>query len=1376
MAVLPFFSFYCLLVLFQLKLTEQVQLSSDSQGQETNGKFQSIVGSHHAKDKNATAAQKSKGRIEASIVPIINTNSTSHKNGHASSGQVKAEVRILMPELTKSRDPHADGLIRASSIVMDYDEDTRKYLTSRGSSPKKELFHHLRHGSHKHNLDQNHTASRDFGAASDAPLKENNSRSAIQGISEMPNQKMKGRIRVPMRALVFGRDALSFAPQRVRGPSTLRLGENDSWVTFHSPEKIFIPVRTNNALDCIQCPTNISVQVPPRQTMAKIPVPPVSICSDLARSKGRLNIAVVSGPRPGSELNEGTYPVHLIVWKKEGQIYSCHYSIAVVVGRCKEVPAQNGIAVSCSHGNILGSVCSFSCSPNNILEGSSSITCEEISGKVSWSSHFPTCKAAHQKLTSKTQLPCTKLKNPFKGTVVCSANNEAVYPDGSVCQYFCYPGYKIDKLSSSSILVVCKNGQWTPNRNITCIATFCSPPKLPEHGSVNCDKSKEIALKSYNDGTKCTFHCDEGYTIPMSQRNLQDIVCQAPYWKGLSIPDCKRIDPPYPYQNTCKDQILIANRKGIIKLKVPNFIPSDDSTIRHKIPANCTYQGKVGVGTYINHCTAHDKELNSTGHCTYSITVKENTCFPPPVISHASVECNNLDSKLYPKKTVCKYICEDGYVMPVRLKKFKSKICTSKLQWKPLSVPSCKNAIPPKPRKNNCISQVLYLDNNKSSIRIKRPKFKSSIKGSKVRVKCSLSELSIVGNYTNVCEAVDTQLQLTSTCSYDITILEKRCPVLPEISNGQCNCTFIKHQDSSYFPGTICYYTCFDGYVISTSSIPYSFKYCGSRGLWNSTVIPTCVLQSVPVSESCLDKSVTVDNLINFTIPIPDFKSSTGANLEVKCEPSSIENYSSHTVNCSAFDPELRTLGICSYLLDVRQTVDVAEFQQAESACLPLSSTQNGKIHCNNTNSKLIVPDTLCEVICDEGFIIPKVEQNTSFAICDSEGSWNISFFPDCVQGNSLKLISGCDSKTIEIDDSPLVKVTLPEFEGYNNISANVECFPEKLNEYKKYEITCSAEDIILGTTAMCAFFITLEKPLILDQLSNANDSSETTNNASKSEKFIECRPLSSPSNGILECIEETPLRSCSFKCIDGYDFQSSFKNVIKTNGLECDGNDGLWNYQRLYNTSQLPDCLALLPNTTVKVSLYFDAFVEHCTTSDEADYLKLMKDVLLPLNDDVCDEIDCYNLKISCESDGNKIILAVNWTLQTAYDPSKYDDSIEVPDFENNFETVLDTARKTIKHEDWFKEKLLDNGIQLNQNSYRKDNIDLACEEDGYGVDHLNNKCLACPSGTKEENDVCIECPPNFYQLQTQQTLCLSCPNDTAIFSENVPNTCLSF
>lgn len=50
----------------------------------------------------------------------------------------------------------------------------------------------------------------------------------------------------------------------------------------------------------------------------------------LAQEKGRINVAVTVGPRPGVRVTEGHYPVELIIWKPGGHIYSCHYSLDVV--------------------------------------------------------------------------------------------------------------------------------------------------------------------------------------------------------------------------------------------------------------------------------------------------------------------------------------------------------------------------------------------------------------------------------------------------------------------------------------------------------------------------------------------------------------------------------------------------------------------------------------------------------------------------------------------------------------------------------------------------------------------------------------------------------------------------------------------------------------------------------------------------------------------------------------------------------------------------------------------------------------------------------------------------------------------------------------
>ncbi|GFX84523.1 uncharacterized protein TNCV_560381 [Trichonephila clavipes] len=72
------------------------------------------------------------GRIEASIIPIINSNGSKQENRHSSRIHSKAEVRVLVPPVLKDHNPHANGLIRASSILMEYDEDTRKYIYPNG--------------------------------------------------------------------------------------------------------------------------------------------------------------------------------------------------------------------------------------------------------------------------------------------------------------------------------------------------------------------------------------------------------------------------------------------------------------------------------------------------------------------------------------------------------------------------------------------------------------------------------------------------------------------------------------------------------------------------------------------------------------------------------------------------------------------------------------------------------------------------------------------------------------------------------------------------------------------------------------------------------------------------------------------------------------------------------------------------------------------------------------------------------------------------------------------------------------------------------------------------------------------------------------------
>lgn len=69
------------------------------------------------------------------------------------------------------------------------------------------------------------------------------------------------------------------------------------------------------------------------------------------------------------------------------------------------------------------------------------------------------------------------------------------------------------------------------------------------------------------------------------------------------------------------------------------------------------------------------------------------------------------------------------------------------------------------------------------------------------------------------------------------------------------------------------------------------------------------------------------------------------------------------------------------------------------------------------------------------------------------------------------------------------------------------------------------------------------------------------------------CGQITVPHRGFVNCSEEKPVRHCSVGCTEGYGFSSKYQTLLK-GSIECDGTDGLWDYQRDQNTTKLPECL----------------------------------------------------------------------------------------------------------------------------------------------------------------------------------------------------------
>ncbi|GFT86626.1 uncharacterized protein NPIL_642151 [Nephila pilipes] len=305
MAVFSLSSVYRLLgiviVLFLCEVCTQDQPEQNS----SNG-VRNKLKNHQVKDITDFRSSRRQGRIEASIVPVVNSDKSGRENHHSSRVHSKAEVRVLVPTVLKNHNPHANGLIRASSILMEYDEDTRKYIYPNARKDNHEP-HRIRHNSHKHLAPI--PLSDDYFAANDAPLDEVDSVPLTPKDSSDDPQTL-----APVRRPIIVEDLsnieinnfpkgflreshFSPAPKRHQsdksrenvqiGTATgviLKPRQKNAWLAFHTPTRIYIPVRydgsSENIADtnCVQCSSNMSVTAPRLKTRIEVPVPAVSVC------------------------------------------------------------------------------------------------------------------------------------------------------------------------------------------------------------------------------------------------------------------------------------------------------------------------------------------------------------------------------------------------------------------------------------------------------------------------------------------------------------------------------------------------------------------------------------------------------------------------------------------------------------------------------------------------------------------------------------------------------------------------------------------------------------------------------------------------------------------------------------------------------------------------------------------------------------------------------------------------------------------------------------------------------------------------------------------------------------------------------------------
>ncbi|NWW45942.1 LYAM2 protein, partial [Pedionomus torquatus] len=184
--------------------------------------------------------------------------------------------------------------------------------------------------------------------------------------------------------------------------------------------------------------------------------------------------------------------------------------------KCEAVTWPEEGFVSCDHASAdltYGSRCDFRCSEGYLLDGPSSIECR---AQGQWSEPMPKCKA----------VTCPALEMPAHGAVECShASGELTW--GATCEFTCEEGFV---LTGPSTLQCGSSGAWD-RQQPSCAAVKCEAVTWPEEGFVSCDHAS--ADLTY--GSRCDFHCSEGYLLD----GPSSIECRAQGQWSEPMPKCK---------------------------------------------------------------------------------------------------------------------------------------------------------------------------------------------------------------------------------------------------------------------------------------------------------------------------------------------------------------------------------------------------------------------------------------------------------------------------------------------------------------------------------------------------------------------------------------------------------------------------------------------------------------------------------------------------------------------------------------------------------------------------------------------------------------------------------------------------------------------
>ncbi|XP_070552541.1 uncharacterized protein [Ptychodera flava] len=532
------------------------------------------------------------------------------------------------------------------------------------------------------------------------------------------------------------------------------------------------------------------------------------------------NVSVVlsEGSPPASTFDQGYHIIKYTATDSAGNTGTCLFSILVKVVTCTVLPHVPKLWLSCPHGYILGSVCSFDCDEGYELFGLSNTKCNATGDppKGIWTNNPPVCEP----------VTCPELMPPVNGHVMDGTVCGNSYND--LCYFECNVGYH---LVGSNARRCTATKVWDGIEAVCQVETCPRPQLYPGTemvNSSNCAPSSNFLPH----GSVCEFVCDQGSYLD----GAMSISCGADgYWEQL-IPMCLAV--------TCDAQDLPDPINGYKSC-------SGTVAYGYVCSLSCNY-GYLPSTSIQRMCI--DNGQGSGVWDNGTITCEIVTCDPlePPMDGFVG-SCNGGITDVEDRQSyssVCLTECNDGYTGSGSY----SRTCLAAGHWDGIPL-KCEDVTDPEiycPSDNTVYAgegmisaAVPYADWEPIMASDRGINFPATFSGyDSTQVNVSKPSTLSEGTHSLLYKAVDTAGN-TVTCTFEVEIKVTRCRgfYTPQhgvvnLVRGHGNC-----EDNVVF-GSECEIQCNPGYNLSTGASIHVRKceqssYTSEDGTWSNS-LPQC--------------------------------------------------------------------------------------------------------------------------------------------------------------------------------------------------------------------------------------------------------------------------------------------------------------------------------------------------------------------------------------------------------------------------------------------------------------------------------------------------------------------------------------------------------